>query len=69
MRLQPARVLRFLGVRLVSSAVVLLGVLVVVFAIVQLVPGDPVRLALGTLYTPEAYEALRSASGLDRALP
>ncbi|MCK6068114.1 MULTISPECIES: ABC transporter permease [Microbacterium] len=69
MRMQPARVLRFLGVRFVSSAVVLLGVLVVVFAIVQLVPGDPVRLALGTRYTPEAYEALRAASGLDRPLP
>lgn len=44
------------------------GVLVVVFALVHLVPGDPVRIALGTRYTPEAYEALRSASGLDRPL-
>ncbi|PRC62511.1 glutathione ABC transporter permease GsiC, partial [Mycobacterium sp. ITM-2017-0098] len=42
------------------------GVLIVVFALVHLVPGDPVRIALGTRYTPEAYEALRSASGLDR---
>ncbi len=50
------------------SAVVLLGVLVVVFALVHLVPGDPVRIALGTRYTPEAYTALRSASGLDRPL-
>ena len=68
MKLQPARIARFLGVRLLSSAVVLLGVLVVVFALIQLVPGDPVRLALGTRYTPEAYEALRAASGLDRPL-
>lgn len=59
---------RFLGRRLLSSAVVLLGVLVVVFAIVQLVPGDPVRLALGTRYTQEAYDALNAASGLDRPL-
>ncbi|WP_431240762.1 ABC transporter permease [Mycolicibacterium aichiense] len=44
------------------------GVLVVVFALVHLVPGDPVRIALGTRYTPEAYQALRSASGLDRPL-
>jgi peptide/nickel transport system permease protein len=35
---------------------------------VHLVPGDPVRIALGTRYTPEAYAALRSASGLDRPL-
>ncbi|MEV8025340.1 ABC transporter permease [Microbacterium sp. NPDC080220] len=69
MRIAPGRVARFLAVRLLSSAVVLLGVLIVTFAIVQLVPGDPVRLALGTRYTPEAYEALRAASGLDRPLP
>lgn len=61
-------VLRFVARRLVYSAVVLFGVLVVVFALVHLVPGDPVRIALGTRYTPEAYEALRSASGLDRPL-
>ncbi|MGB4779210.1 ABC transporter permease [Microbacterium sp.] len=68
MKIQPARVLRFLGVRVLSSAVVLLGVLIVVFALVHLVPGDPVRLALGTRYTDEAYRALRAASGLDRPL-
>jgi peptide/nickel transport system permease protein len=59
---------RFLARRVLYSVVVLLGVLVVVFALVHLVPGDPVRIALGTRYTPEAYEALRSASGLDRPL-
>ncbi len=59
---------RFLVRRLIYSLVVLLGVLVVVFALVHLVPGDPVRIALGTRYTPEAYAALRSASGLDRPL-
>ena len=69
MRIAPAQLLRFLGARLLSSAVVLLGVLIVVFALVHLVPGDPVRLALGTRYTPEAYDALRAASGLDRSLP
>ncbi|MDF2046952.1 MULTISPECIES: ABC transporter permease [Microbacterium] len=69
MRVAPAQLVRFLGARLLSSAIVLLGVLIVVFALVHLVPGDPVRLALGTRYTPEAYEALRAASGLDRSLP
>lgn len=61
-------VLRFLTRRIAHSLVVLFGVLVVVFALVQLVPGDPVRIALGTRYTPEAYEALRAASGLDRPI-
>ena len=61
-------ILRFLARRLAYALVVLLGVLVVVFALVHLVPGDPVRIALGTRYTPEAYGALRSASGLDRPI-
>ncbi len=59
---------RFVARRLLYSVAVLFGVLVVVFALVHLVPGDPVRIALGTRYTPEAYDALRSASGLDRPL-
>jgi len=59
---------RFLARRLVYSAVVLIGVLVVVFALVHLVPGDPVRIALGTRYSPQAYDALRSASGLDKPI-
>ncbi len=63
-----AATMRFLARRLVYSLVVLLGVLVVVFAIVHLVPGDPVRIALGTRYTPAAYDALRSASGLDEPI-
>ena len=61
-------VVRFLARRLLYSLVVMLGVLVVVFALVHLVPGDPVRIALGTRYTPQAYDALRSASGLDRPI-
>lgn len=61
-------VLRFLARRLLYSVVVLIGVVIVVFALAHLVPGDPVRIALGTRYTPEAYQALRSASGLDRPL-
>jgi peptide/nickel transport system permease protein len=61
-------VISFLLRRLLYSVVVLFGVLVVAFALVHLVPGDPVRIALGTRYTPEAYQALRSASGLDRPL-
>lgn len=64
-----AGVAGFLGRRLLYSAVVLLGVLVVTFGIVQLVPGDPIRLALGTRYTQQAYDALLAASGLDRPVP
>jgi peptide/nickel transport system permease protein len=56
-------ILRFVARRLLYSAVVLFGVLVVVFALVHLVPGDPVRIALGTRYTPEAYEAVSFRNG------
>lgn len=47
---------------------VLFGVSVLVFAIMHLVPGDPVRLALGTRFDPETYEALRARAGLDQPL-
>jgi peptide/nickel transport system permease protein len=60
---------RFLVRRLAQSAVVLLGVTLVVFLLLQLVPGDPVRVALGTRFEQETYDALRERAGLDRPLP
>jgi peptide/nickel transport system permease protein len=48
--------------------VVLAGVSVIVFALVHLVPGDPIRLALGTRFSQETYDALRERSGLDQPL-
>ncbi|MDG4797944.1 ABC transporter permease [Micromonospora sp. WMMD1082] len=59
---------RFVIRRLLQSAVVLLGVTVVVFLLLQLVPGDPVRVALGTRFDPQTYEALRARAGLDKPL-
>lgn len=54
--------------RLAQSVVVLVGVTLVVFLLLQLVPGDPVRLALGTRYDQATYDALRERSGLDQPL-
>ena len=51
-----------------QSLVVLVGVSVLVFALVHLVPGDPVRLALGTRFDQGTYEALLARSGLDQPL-
>ncbi|GIU93195.1 MAG: peptide ABC transporter permease [Acidimicrobiia bacterium] len=51
-----------------QTLLALLGVSVVVFALIHLVPGDPVRIALGTRFDPETYEALRRRMGLDRPL-
>jgi peptide/nickel transport system permease protein len=41
---------------------------VLVFTLVHLVPGDPVRLALGTRFDQETYDALMARSGLDQPL-
>lgn len=58
----------FLLKRLGHMVIVLIGVTIVVFALIQLVPGDPVRLAMGTRFDPDVYAALREASGLNRPL-
>ncbi|MEU7620091.1 ABC transporter permease [Micromonospora rifamycinica] len=59
---------RFVLRRLLQSVVVLLGVTLVVFLLLQLVPGDPVRVSLGTRFDQQTYDALRERSGLDRPL-
>jgi peptide/nickel transport system permease protein len=60
---------RYLAKRAAQAVVVLLGVSVIVFALVHLVPGDPIRTALGTRFDPETYAALRARAGFDRPLP
>ncbi|MPZ71614.1 MAG: ABC transporter permease subunit [Nitriliruptorales bacterium] len=55
--------------RVAQALVVLLGVSVVVFALVHLVPGDPIRVSMGTRFNPDAYEALRARAGFDLPLP
>ncbi|MER7993000.1 MULTISPECIES: ABC transporter permease [Micromonospora] len=60
---------RFVLRRALQSAVVLVGVTLVVFLLLQLVPGDPVRVALGTRFDQETYDALRERAGLDQPLP
>lgn len=55
--------------RLLSTILVLFGVSLIVFLLLQLVPGDPAVTILGAGATAEAVAALRSELGLDRALP
>ncbi|MCP3031600.1 ABC transporter permease [Halobacillus sp. A1] len=54
--------------RLLISIPVLLGISVVAFFMVRLVPGDTVTAMLGNSYTPDQAEALRSKYGLDEPL-
>ena len=44
----------------------LFGIVVVVFALMQIIPGDPAVVLLGQDATPEAVAALRTTLGLDR---
>jgi peptide/nickel transport system permease protein len=62
-------VIGFLLPRLLSAALVVFGVICLVFLLIHLIPGDPVELMLGESAQPADREALRSALGLDRPLP
>ena len=52
-----------------QTLLVLLGVSIVCFSLVHLVPGDPIRVSLGTRFDPETYQALRERAGFDQPLP
>jgi peptide/nickel transport system permease protein len=60
--------LRLLMTRLASVAIVVFGVLCLVFFLIHLVPGDPVEVMLGESAQAADREALRHALGLDRPL-
>src|SRR5439155_927528 len=48
---------------------VLFGLSILIFVVSRVIPGDPVRLALGLEATGEQVEQLRRQMGLDRPLP
>jgi peptide/nickel transport system permease protein len=54
--------------RLVQMIPVLFGITLVVFGLLQLIPGDPVQTMLGLQARPESVAALRQELGLDRPL-
>ena len=61
--------IRFLLRRLVLTIPVLLGVATLVFALIHIVPGDPVQSMLGESAAPADVADLRRRLGLDRPLP
>ena len=61
--------LSYVARRLLALIPVLLGLSLVVFLIMALVPGDPALAILGSYATPESLAALRAQMGLDRPLP
>lgn len=54
--------------RLASTAVVVLGVVVLVFLLIHLIPGDPVDVMLGESAQTADREALRVSLGLDKPI-
>lgn len=61
--------MRYLMQRLLAAVPVLIGVSIVAFALVRLVPGDPVTVLLGPGYNEEQASVLRERYALDRSLP
>ena len=59
----------YLARRFVASALILVGVTVVTFALAFLIPADPVRQIAGRNATPETVESIRHQLGLDRPVP
>ncbi|MGV9306081.1 MULTISPECIES: ABC transporter permease [unclassified Nonomuraea] len=55
--------------RLVRFAAALAALMVATFAMIHLIPGDPVRAALGPAAPPELVAARTAALGLDQPLP
>lgn len=58
----------YLSHRLLYVIPVLFGVTLISFLVLQLVPGDPTAIMLGTHYTPQRSAELRHELGLDRSL-
>lgn len=62
------RLLTLIARRLVQLAGVLLGISLITFLLVQLMPGDPARLLAGDRASPETLMAIRTRYGLDLPL-
>lgn len=58
--------IEYLGRRLVQSVLILLGVSIITFALLYLLPADPVRQIAGRSATPETVENIRRQLGLDQ---
>lgn len=59
---------RYALLKLLYAIPTLLAVLVLVFVLTRIIPGDPAQLILGDQATPEAIAALRDQLGLDKPI-
>ncbi|MBO6727754.1 MAG: ABC transporter permease [Rhizobiaceae bacterium] len=63
------QILRSLLFRLASTAVTLVGVAVIVFFVIRVVPGDPIAMMLPPGATAEDIARLTALYGLDKSIP
>jgi peptide/nickel transport system permease protein len=61
--------LRFLGVRLLHSVPVIIGITLAAFVLIHAVPGDPIRIMLGGKASQEHIDEVEHQLGIDRPLP
>ena len=55
--------------RLLWALPTLFGVLLVVFVLLRVAPGDPIAMMIGPGATPDDVQALRALYGFDRSVP
>jgi peptide/nickel transport system permease protein len=58
----------YIGKRLLIAIPILLGLSIIVFAMMALIPGDPATAILGSYATPENVERLNRQLGLDKTV-
>ncbi|HEY9639540.1 MAG TPA: ABC transporter permease [Coleofasciculaceae cyanobacterium] len=61
--------LQYIGKRLFDLLPVLLGITILVFLFLQLIPGNPAVVLLGPRATPDQIQALQEQLGLNKPLP
>lgn len=63
------RILGYIAQRLFTSAVTLVVLTLIIFAMVKVIPGDEAHVAAGVAATPAQVAAMRVHLGLNRAVP
>lgn len=68
-RKEGNEVLKFLTKRLIQTIPVLIGVTILTFSMVLLIPGDPAQIMAGESASPEQLELVRERLGLNDPIP
>jgi len=66
-RLEEA--IRYLGSRLVTTVLIVIGAMLLLFTLTSVVPGDPATTLFGPQATPELSRRFITEMGLDQPLP